>query len=250
MNRTPIEWCDFSWNPVTGCLGPGGTPDKPNRCPCCYAHRLANGRLKPLYLSNPNVAPGCDPDDPFSPRFWRERLEEPLKRKKPAKIFVVDMGDLFGDYVPRDWIHHICSVALEAPQHTFQYLTKNPVRYKLDWLSDNHKGNEWLGITVTNQKDWDERWPILAQVECAVKFVSFEPLLGGVQMEDASPLPDWIVLGAQTGLRPRIPDSHWVQELLWEARQAGIPAFVKDNLCEARTGYYIPRPREWPKEER
>jgi len=124
------------------------------------------------------------------------------------------------------------------------YLTKNPQRYAANWL-DNQADNEWLGITVTCQRDWDERWPILAKVEAKVKFVSFEPLLGPVEMGEGQ-LPNWIIVGSQT--QPTvIPDSYWVNELLWEARQARIPAFVKDNLSEERTGYYIPRPQEFPK---
>jgi len=161
---------------------------------------------------------------------------------KPAKIFVVNMGDLFAKCIPDEWLVRILEIPFYAPQHTFQFLTKNPVLYERQspWLS-----HEWLGITVTCQQDWNERWPILAELEARVKFVSFEPLLGPVEMGE-SQLPDWIIIGSQT--KPTlIPDSYWVNELLWEARQARIPAFVKDNLSEARAGYYIPRPQEFPK---
>lgn len=244
MNRTSIEWCDFTWNPVTGCLGPGGTPDKPNRCPYCYAHRLANGRLKPLYLSNPNVAPGCDPDDPFSPRFWPDRLKQPLKRKKPAKIFVVDMGDLFHDIISTAWVWSIRHYIAEAQQHTYLLLTKNPSKYRLyrPWPH-----NYWLGITVTNQADWDERWPILAQVKAAVKFVSFEPFLSKTAMRGTGsdgPLPDWIIIGAQT--KPdKQPSKAAMSYLVWQAEFSNIPMFLKDNLdCEAMG---IQRRQEWPK---
>jgi len=243
-----IGWAEKSWNPITGCLGPGGTPEKPNRCPYpCYAQRLANGRLKKLYLSNPNVAPGCDPDDPFSPRFWPERLDEPLNRKKPARIFVCDMSDLFHPMIPDRWITKVGTIACQTKQHIYQYLTKNPVRYQRpgtinwEWL-----GNEWLGITITNQVDWNERWSILAEINCAVKFVSFEPLLGPVRMGHG-PLPDWIILGAQTN-REKQPKPEWVSGLLWQARIATIPVFHKDNLDEEFIPDIgrLPRRQEWP----
>lgn len=233
MNRTSIEYVDFSWSPITGCLGPGGTPEEPKRCPYCYAHRLAKGRLRPLYLSNPHVAPGCDPDDPFSPRLWPKRLDQPIKRKKSAKVFVVNMGDLFQNCLPREWFYEIGAVATTTIQHTFIYLTKNPIGYKWpmgyeaigSWGWESH---EWLGITVTNQHDWDERWPVLAEVNSAVRFVSFEPLLGPVEMGRGE-LPDWIIIGAQT--RPEWqPRLQWVNALQSQADLMDVPVFLKGNL--------------------
>ena len=115
MNKTKetIGWCDFSWNPLTGCL---------RRCKYCYAWKLARGRLKSSYLNNKNIAEFCNPDDPFSPRFWPERLKEPTKIKKPSKIFVCSMGEIFSSNC--EWIQKILSVISNCPQHTFQILTQ------------------------------------------------------------------------------------------------------------------------------
>jgi len=201
--------------------------------------------LRKLYLSNPNVAPGCDPDDPFSPRFWPERLEQPLRRKKPAKIFTVDMGDLFHPTVPTQWVDEVFAIAGAAPQHTFMYLTKSPAGLPHNWLWED---NEWLGITVTNQTDWDERWPILAQVDCAIKFVSFEPLLEFTRLEHGERTAiNWAIIGAKTGRQPKQPKAEWVHWLIGGLAW-GTPVFMKDNLdCEAMG---IQRRQEWPEETR
>ncbi len=260
MNKTKIEWCDFTWNPVTGCFGPGGTPEKPNRCPWCYAHRLARGRLKNLYLSNRN-APFYDripaedkgrlADDPFIPRFWFERLHEPEARKKPAKIFVSDMGDLFHDYVPGIWIEAVWLTMKRASQHTFQLLTKNPARY-LELEAWNWPVNCWLGTTVTNQEDWIERWSKLQRVKASVRYVSFEPLLGPIRLHITwapdirkTIWPDWAIIGALTG-RGGAPDetSEWVEDLVMKLDGLHIPIFMKDNL---RPYVNMPLRREWPK---
>jgi len=93
MNRTRIEWCDFTWNPVTGCY---------HGCDYCYARRIAH-RFFPKTVG-------------FNPYFWRDRLREPLALKKPARIFVCSMADLFGDWVPREWIEAVFETVRDCPR--------------------------------------------------------------------------------------------------------------------------------------
>jgi len=251
MNRTSIEYADFTWNPVTGCLGPGGTPEEPKRCSYCYAHRLAKGRLKKTYLSNPTVAPGCDPADPFSPRIWSDRLREPAERDKPAKIFVCNMGDLFHLWVPDEWRYLVCGAADEAEQHIYLYLTKDPAGYLWPMGSDGTGtwtwfDNEWLGVTITRPWEWEERWPLLREVVARVRWVSFEPLLGPMAIGYSKP-PElaWATIGAQTPGTWRSPLGYWVQALTAQLEINGVPVFHKDNLdCE---GMGIERRREWPR---
>jgi len=244
MNRTSIEYADFSWNPVTGCLGPGGTPEEPKRCSYCYAHKLAKGRLRKLYLSNPNVAPGCDPEDPFSPRFWHDRIRQVwLPRAWGKTVFVVNMGDLFHPAVPWEWIDEVVSQTWNRAG-TNLFLTKNPARYKEfeQWFQP---GNMWIGTTVSNQAELRERWTALREVKARVRFLSVEPFLDWLIWPMGAGVPHWVIMGALTGPEGRQPAREWVDGLTAWCDYLGVPVFHKDNLdCE---GMGIERRREWPR---
>jgi protein gp37 len=216
MNKTKIEWTDYTYNPVTGCT---------KRCPYCYAHRLAKGRLRKLYLANTNVAPGCDPDDPFSPRFWRNRLEQPCTLRKPSKIFTCDMGDLWDPHIPPDWIEAILAVASFHERHTFQFLTKQPIRASIY----DFPPNAWVGITVEsdNGQCWS-RQAAMNSLTATVRFISYEPLLGPISY--IPPWADWIIIGAMTGPNATKPEELWVQTLIDIADEMSIPVFLKHNL--------------------
>lgn len=260
MNRTKIEWTDYTWNPVTGCWGPGGTAENPNRCPYCAAKKWAC-RLPYLNPAGYDHLPDSWFDDPFQPTFWPDRLDQPAKVKKPSRIFVCFMGDLFGDSVPWEWIDKIRETIWACPQHTFQFLTKNPKRLK-DF--NIWPPNCWVGTTVTNQADADERLPWILQVEAPVRFVSHEPLLGAIDVRHVQtdmieidaltgdhgvyrPLMgrsnrkvNWAIIGSMTGPGAVKPDPYWVNGLFEQYRAAGIPVFLKDNL-------YLPEKiQEWP----
>ena len=229
MNRTKIEWTDFTWNVITGCT---------KRCNYCYAHRLAQGRLRKLYLSNSNVAPGCNPDDPFSPRFWPDRLDEPFRVKTPSKIFVSSMGELFDPLVPWSWTEEVLATAGEAHWHTPQFLTKQPSRA----AKFTFPTNAWVGVTVEDEGVIPQvRLARLANVKAPVRFVSFEPLMGPVIHIPS--WVNWVIIGAMTGPGAIKPKPEWVQALIDTADAIGIPVFLKDNLN-------WPDPRqEWPRGE-
>jgi protein gp37 len=281
MNKTGIEWADYTWNPVTGCWGPSGTAKHPNRCSYCYAARIAQRFFKP-FLGDDCTQPDTE-NFPFptaheirykksggawrygfAPTLHSYRLGEPGRVKKPSKIFVCSMGDLFGDWVPDEWIKAVKDVARDCYWHTFIFLTKNPKRYhKFAWPL-----NCWVGTTVTNQADADERLPWLLQVDASVRFVSHEPLLGGINLhppywyqwgcEGRSPdrntgklvhyhdercrRPwDWVIIGAMTGPGAVKPEVDWIMDLAQQYRDAGVPLFLKDNLG------FKDQPQEWPK---
>ena len=227
MNKTNIEWTDVTWNPITGCT---------KGCNYCYALRLANGRLKERYLSNPNVAPGCDPNDPFSPRFWPDRLVEPCVKRTPSKIFVCSMAELFDPHIPNDWIKAILAVAWIHLRHTFQFLTKQPHRA----AQFEFPPNAWVGVTIESVKqDYWNRLHHLSTINAPVKFISYEPLLTPIKR--IPDFVDWIIIGAMTGPNAMKPKKQWVQALIDAADAKGIPVFLKDNL-------HWPEPRqEWPK---
>jgi protein gp37 len=222
MNKTRIEWADFTWNPVTGCLGPKGDGV---RCPYCYANRLANGRLKNLYLSHRFQLAGVI-RDPFAPRFWRNRLDEPRHLRCPSKIFVCSQGELFGPWIPHVTIELVLNVVRECPQHIFMFLTKWPqnlARWN-PWPS-----NCWVGASAENQPMAVDAASYLTEVAAPVKFLSLEPLLGRV---DPTPIIGlgWLIIGAQTGPGARPPESWWVSNLLKYAYTYRVPVFLKDNL--------------------
>jgi protein gp37 len=162
------------------------------------------------------------------------------------------MGDLFGDWVPAEWIGTIQHKAYVIPHHTFQFLTKNPERYQEfnPWPE-----NCWLGATITNQADADARVPKLLKAEAAVKFVSIEPMLGPVDLKfwiDTYSKPrimtagesylSWLIVGARTGpgAKNHQPKHEWVQSLIDQARAAKAPIFLKPNL------HWPEKIQEWP----
>lgn len=174
---TKIEWTQETWNPVTGC-----TPISPG-CAHCYAERMAR-RLAGRYGY---------PEAPhhFDVTLHPERLDQPLRWKKPRMIFVCSMGDLFHEDVPDDFILQVWQVMFKARRHTFQVLTKRPGRM-LAVVSEFENllrekpvilPNVWLGVTAENQEQADKRIPILLQTPAAVRFVSVEPMLGAVDIE-------------------------------------------------------------------
>lgn len=196
MNRTKIEWADYTFNPVVGCYGPDGTKEKPNNCKYCYAKRIA----KRFFKDNPD----------FEPRFYPERLKEPYWVKKPSKIFVCSMADLFGDWVSSFWIDDILEVVRNNPRHTFQFLTKNPKRY----LEFDFPENCWLGATIESE-DFFYRKGFLGIKKIKnnnYTFVSIEPILG-----EFSPIffqnLDLVIVGAMTGPNAIVPKKEWIKSI-------------------------------------
>ena len=246
MNKTNIEWVKnpdgsqgYTWNPITGCLNHINGLCKGGGFPC-YAYKLAHGRLRKRYLNGvlpveelPNQMAGFNEDgilDPFYPRFWEERLYEPKHTKGSKGIFVCDMGELFGDWIPTHWIEQIMLTIELSPQHRFYLLTKQPQNLiKFSPFPEN----AWVGVTATSYPFAIESLGYLKQVEAKVKYISFEPLLfWGLttgQAEWAMEVISWLIIGAQT--KPyKPPEIEWVQEIVEAADKAGVKVFLKDNL--------------------
>mgnify|MGYP001604130834 FL=1 len=201
--KDSIGWCDATWSPVTGCL---------NDCSYCYARKIATRFAGSKAFPNG-----------FEPTFHPERLEEPCKVKKPSKIFVCSMGELFGPWVPREWQEAVLKVIEENPQHIFQLLTKFPKGYQqYIWPM-----NAWVGATVTCDLDGWRCGELLDVRGMPVRFVSAEPLLGALTGTFLWGL-DWLIIGGQSGQKKFYPPKAWIEPLY----QLGIPIFEKDNLCK------------------
>ena len=208
MNRTKIEYADYTWNPVVGCL---------HRCPYCYARRFAERGMGEYGKHKKGHR--------FQPRFFPERLQEPEKLKKPSVILVCSMGDLWGKWVPREWQEAVLDAIRRAPWHTFLLLTKRPWGYAPYVLPDN----AWAGTTVTGPDDWERAWDLYHAADAKHTWISYEPVLGPIS-PDAIAVCDWLVIGAQTGPGARPPRPEWIEEITDEAMRLGIPVFMKDNL--------------------
>jgi len=195
MNKTKIEWTNYTWNPIVGCL---------KGCSYCYARKIA------LRFAGD-----------FKPRFFERRLEEPLQLRTPSKIFVCSMGEMFGDWIPEFWIKNVLDTIRKAYWHTFIILSKQPHNLP-KWT---FPPNVWLGITIDGEVDYGTRE--LLETNAKIKFVSFEPLLGEVNINFEG--LDWIIIGAQTNPEKQ-PNQTWVKQLLTEAKKTDIPVFMKNNL--------------------
>ncbi len=226
MNKTKIEWCDSTWNPVTGCL---------HGCEYCYASKIANrfgcGMNVPHVLCEPIKSNGRVQSYPlgFTPTFHRYRLDEPQKWKKPRTIFVCSMADLFGDWVPDEWIEEVFKACEKAPQHRYLFLTKNPRRYvelaKKGKLPE--RANIWYGSTATSS---DKQLYLSSNRNT---FLNIEPILKdfGTNIKFYK-LFDWVIIGAETGNRRYkvIPEKEWIGNICKAANESRIPVFMKDSL--------------------
>lgn len=199
MNKTNIDWCDVSWNPATGCN---------NGCEYCYAKEIAK-RFS------------CGD---FKPTFHRERLKHPAKVKKPQKVFVCSMADLFGEWVSSETIMEVLDACAKASQHTYLFLTKNPSRY-LEFIFPE---NSWLGFSASTQKAYSDGMDSMKLIR-GNKFVSLEPLHEQINIKEGV---DWVIIGAETGKREGkiVPKTTWVHNLIYSLQRSKTPIFLKDNL--------------------
>lgn len=231
MNKTKIDWATMSWNPVTGCR---------HGCPYCYARRTARrfdaGCADPaplpggLHVLTEKIKATPYPYG-FEPTMHRYRLNQPERQEEPQTVFVCSMADLFGRWVPTSWIVEVLDACRRAPQHRYLFLTKNPARYlELDHMALlPHESNFWYGSTVANE---DAEAMYTMQGVAINSFWSMEPLLGPVDMSKAEGLPQWVILGAETGNRREkvVPRREWVDQIVQFCAENEIPVFFKDNI--------------------
>jgi protein gp37 len=208
--RSAIEWTEATWNPVTGCSKVSAG------CKNCYAERLAM-RLKAM--GQPNYRLG------FKVAVHKKALSLPMKWKTPASIFVNSMSDLFHQDVPTKFILRVFDIMNTSCRHRYQILTKRSERLlrldpQLAWAR-----NIWMGVTVESA-DHINRIAHLRTTSAAVKFISFEPLLGPMPKLDLRGI-NWAIVGGESGPGARPMDRSWVLGILDQCLQAGVPFFFK-----------------------
>lgn len=208
--QTGIEWTDSTWNPVTGCnkISPG--------CKNCYAARMAP-RLKAM--GNPRYAEG------FEVTLHHDLLNLPTKWRKPKKIFVNSMSDLFHEQVPTEFVQSVFATIVAAKQHTFQVLTKRPeqalaMAELLPWPN-----NLWMGVSVENQ-DYLHRADTLRQIPAQTRFLSLEPLLDELPNMDLNGIA-WVIVGGESGAKSRKIEEQWVLDIRDQCAEAGVQFFFK-----------------------
>ena len=208
--NTSIEWTESTWNPVTGCskISAG--------CKNCYAERMAK-RLQAM--GQKNYAKG------FSLTLHQNVLKNPVKWKKPQRIFVNSMSDLFHEQIPFSFIQDVFAIMNQANWHCFQVLTKRADRLSEVAKLLNWGGNIWAGVTVESN-EYINRIDLLRTIPAKIKFISFEPLIGSIGTVDLFGI-DWVIVGGESGPHSRKIEEEWVVEIRDQCLQMGIPFFFK-----------------------
>lgn len=268
MKKTKIDWADSTWNPVTGCLhgcaycyarkiverfggcwrldlprdtswrgnvGERGLMGDYARHSDGKCHVLDEPEIECAVFNPPSGYRGKVKPYPyrFDPTFHRYKLDEPQRWKKPRTIFVCSMADLFGDWVPDEWIQEVFKACEAAPQHRYIFLTKNPRRY-YDLIEKGiltKHDNWWLGSTIDRDSAKKKRF----QKWGYNSFVSIEPLLEPIYVGLGSFGSDeWVIIGAETGIRKGkvVPDRSWIDLIVSAANITRMKVFMKESLRE------------------
>lgn len=257
---THIQWTDETWNPLAGCrkASPG--------CDNCYAmgsaHRMGGNpdpKTRGAYIGLTEIRNGRVNWNGET-RERRDHLEDPLHWRKPRRIFVNSMSDLFYEPVAEAFIDEVFGVMERANWHVYQVLTKRAQRmaeYTRRRYADRPMPSHiWLGVSAEDQQRADERLPHLCATPAAVRFVSAEPLLGSVSLapwlsRSAGGSVNWVILGGESGHRSRDCDSEWLRVLMEECQALSVACFVKQLGSNLARSLGLKHPKggeeqEWP----
>ena len=209
--KSEIEWTEATWNPSTGCtkISPG--------CKFCYAEVMAR-RLHAM------GAPGYEKG--FSPALHPERVNQPLRRRKPTLYFVNSMSDLFHPEVPNWFLQNVFSVIERTPQHTYQILTKRAERLPEYFAKNQCPRNVWLGVSVEDRSYGLPRIEFLRRIDASIRFLSIEPLLEDIGLFDLTDI-HWVIVGGESGHKARPMEEMWIDNIKRQADQAGVAFFFK-----------------------
>lgn len=274
---TKIQWTDASWTPIRARRKDG----QPNKGPGGWACQRVSAGCQNCYAATINKRRGTGFDYDAkgiaaSDIYLDEKaLTQPLHWRRPRRIFVCSMTDLFGEWVPDEMIDRVFAVMALTPQHTYQVLTKRPERMR-EYLTGEWTGfrqrermaaisgavvieasyplpNVWLGVSAEDQERGDQRIPVLLDTPAAVRFVSAEPLLGPLQLEEYLHDSDcwarfreppaglcicnepreehisWVIVGGESGPGARPCDVEWIRSIVRQCQEAGVAVFYKQG---------------------
>lgn len=228
--RTAIEWTDATWNPTTGCTRVSAG------CDHCYADRLSRRLLADTYRARlPVVNTEANRRDPFAVRTWPARLAIPGSWRRPRRVFVNSMSDLFHKDVPEEFVRSCFQVMLGVGRHVYQVLTKRPGRAA--WFVERHTdlfpaglpSHIWMGTSVEDQSV-AYRVRHLLGVRAAVRFLSCEPLIGPLNLASflaGRQAVHWVIVGGESGPDVRPMDPEWARLVRDQCRAHNVPFFFK-----------------------
>lgn len=210
MKYSKIEWTEATWNPSTGCNKVTAG------CKNCYAETMAN-RLKAM------GAPGYENGFEFT--LMPERLDMPLKIKKPTKFFVNSMSDLFHELMPEDFLDQVFEVIKQTPQHSYQILTKRERKLHEYCTKQKLPDNVWLGVSVESSKT-KHRIDVLRNISSKIRFISAEPLLGDLGNLDLTGI-HWVIVGGESGSKARPMQPEWALKIQNQCKEQNVAFFFK-----------------------
>lgn len=210
MAQSSIEWTEMTWNPTTGCTKIS------SGCKFCYAEIMSK-RLKAMGIEKYKNS--------FKVSIHPDQLNIPYTWKSPKIVFVNSMSDLFHKDIPLDFIKQVFKVMNDNPNHVFQVLTKRAERLfevhkELKWTH-----NIWMGVSVENESVID-RIDFLRKTKARVKFLSCEPLIGPLSNLNLKKI-DWVIVGGESGYKPRTMDTNWVLNIQEQCKKAKVAFFFK-----------------------
>ena len=240
--RTKIEWCDATFNPWIGCqeVSPG--------CDHCYAARLA-ARMGVDW--GPHAHRRLASEEYWKqPHRWA-RLSRPAGTR--MRVFCASMSDVFDNQVPWPWRDQLWGVIRGTPELDWLILTKRPENMEEmlpdDWNRQYGWPHVWLGISAEDQARYDHRWPILANTGAALRFVSYEPALGPLNIVSPSH-PDWLICGGESGPAYRPMDPMWEGSIREQCRVLCVPYFFKQMAGKKKIPEDFPLVRQFPQKVR
>jgi protein gp37 len=224
MENSKIEWTDHTFNPWIGCqhVSPG--------CDHCYAEAMMDHRYGKVEWGPHGERKRTSEGNWKNPVKWNADARDfRHEHGRRPRVFCASLADVFDNRVPRQWRDDLFELVRECRKLDWLVLTKRPQNIikmlPADW-GDGYR-NVWLGVTAENQAYFDQRWKHLQNVPAVIKFISYEPALGPLQLPKHGPVPDWLISGGESGAGARPLDPRRVRDIIADCRRRGVALFHK-----------------------